>query len=211
MSTEITRSQLSRVLVAGGLVSAASFVLVTPRMSEAGEQVARQSRQLEYIEQGESHIANYQADLQKLIESTQQTRDAMLDDLSPHPELKDQQLFQRYASDHGITLTRVEPMKSSPVTLELGSPEYLADMQRKAFRLEMRGAYSDVISYIDQLQSSTCRMRVTSFRAVPSGEQDVRCTLNVSMVELSSYPQILSEPIVSDGTTGRSNSLEEQE
>lgn len=207
MSSAIYRTQFTRVVVAGLIMSAASFVLVSPRISEARSMSEKREQQLAYIEQGESHIADHQDGLRRVIDSTMRARDAMIKDLSADPDLKDQQLFQRLASTHELTLTRVEPMKSSPVSTDLGSPERVAEIDRKAFRIECRGAYSDLISYIEDLQSSPCRMRVTSFRLVPIGVQEVRCTLNVSMVELTGYPDMLNSGL----HTGMNSSEPSQE
>ncbi|MFG0314102.1 MAG: hypothetical protein ACF8LL_07945 [Phycisphaerales bacterium] len=199
MNTDTMKAYMVRVLALGCVCGAASFLFVRPVITRASDLQGERQSQLEFIEQGEEHIAQYEDDLRRAVSSTRASRDAMLRDLRSDPDMQDQQLFQRLASARGLTLTRVEPMRSKLADATLGSPEQKAEVERKDYRLECRGSYSGLVQFIDDIQSSNRQMQVISFRLVPTSGQRVKTTLNLSMVELKSYPESLERAFAEGG------------
>lgn len=199
MSIDTMRAYMVRVLALGCVCGAASFLFVRPVMTRASDLQSERQSQLEFIERGEEHIAQHEEELLRAVSDTRASRDAILSDLRSDPDMQDQQLFQRLAASRGLTLTRVEPMRSKLADAKLGSPDRQAQVERKDYRLECRGSYSGLVQFIDDIQSSNRQMQVISFRLVPTSGQRVKTTLNLSMVELKSYPKSLEQAFAEGG------------
>lgn len=199
MNIDTMKAYMVRVLALGCVCGAASFLFVRPVIAKASDLQSERQSQLEFIEQGEEHIVQYEDELLRAVRDTRASRDAMLSDLRSDPDMQDQQLFQRLAATRGLTLTRVEPMRSKLADAKLGSPDRQAEVERKDYRLECRGSYSGLVQFIDDIQSNNRQMQVISFRLVPTSGQRVKTTLNLSMVELKSYPESLGQAFAQGG------------
>lgn len=193
MSSDFAQSALTRVAVVGVLAGATSLLVVKPKMSEASDIRIESDMRQAYILEGESKIAQHDLQISDLVEATEQARSTMLEDLSPDPDLQDQQILQRMASLSGLTVTRVEPIRESSTSAKITESGEEAELIEKEYRIECRGAYSSIVAFIVEVQQSPRQMKVTDIRLVPSGAQRVRSSLGISMVELKDYPVSLDE------------------
>lgn len=193
MNQDITRSALTRLVIVGVLAGGGSFLLVKPKTSEASDLRKEFEQREMYIQKGESNIAMHQDEISRLVESTLRSRDAMLEDLSPDSHLQDQQIFQRMAAARGLTITRVEPIRESSNSAKVGEFGAEASLLTKEFRIECRGAFSGLVAFIDDIQTSKRQMQVKDFRLVPTDAQRIRTSLTISMVELAMYPEALNQ------------------
>ncbi len=198
MNQDITRSALTRLAIVGVLAGGGSFLLVKPKASEASDLRKEFNQREMYIQKGESNIATHQDEIKRLVESTVSSRDAMLEDLSPDTHLQDQQIFQRMAAARGLTITRVEPIRESSNATKVGEFGAEASLITKEFRIECRGAFSGLVAFIDDVQTSKRQMQVKDFRLVPTDAQRIRTSLTISMVELTKYPEVLDQAFSTD-------------
>jgi gas vesicle protein len=189
MNMEISRTHLTRIGLVGVVIGAANYMFVRPQASAAQDAQIKYKMQSEFIEQGEQSIELYQDDVDEMVEMVRSARDAMLMDLKPDIQVTDQQLLQRKATLHGMTVTRLEPSRAVNVSTDTEVEEDSVELEIKEFRIECRGNYSGFVSFIDDLQNEKRRMKVTSFRLVPTDEQVVRANLTVKLVELVEFPE----------------------
>lgn len=198
MNQDITRSALTRLAIVGVLAGGGSFLIVKPKTSEASDLRKEFNQRELYIQKGESNIATHQGEIKRLVESTLSSRDAMLEDLSPDTHLQDQQIFQRMAAARGLTITRVEPIRESSNATKVGEFGAEASLLTKEFRIECRGAFSGLVAFIEDIQTSKRQMQVKDFRLVPTDAQRIRTSLTISMVELAQYPEVLDQAFSTD-------------
>lgn len=212
MSTDLTRSAITRIAIIGIIAGGAGFFFVKPKMTAASDLRAESERRIEFIRAGESNIALHQEQLEELVSSTIESRKAMLEDLSPDDDLQDQQVFQRMAAARGLTITRVEPLRESSNAKEIGEFGAEAVILQKEYRIECRGSFSGLVRFIEDIQQSNRHMSVSNFRLVPTDAKRIRCSLTISMVELTAYPESLDtvfNPKSASGGAGLMNGGEE--
>ncbi len=198
MNSDITKNAAVRIAVVGLLVGAANFALVRPKLAEATEMKDEQSKRSLYLQQGEQVLVEEQDSLTERARDTAESRDKILLDLDASKGNQDQQQFLRLASARGLTITRVEPIRSSVTKQGLGEGLTQAEALLKEYRIECRGAFSGFVSLLSDIQSSDRRLSVTDFRMVPAGENEARVSMTISLLELTEYPSILKTMLVEE-------------
>ncbi len=188
MNADIKRTFMTGTLIACAGAAAISYFVVQPKVTTATEVRSELAREQEFIEKGEQEIASSSDRVDAMVAAMRDARDAMLGDLSNTDPTQSQQQLQRLANDRGLTVTRIEPVRSSFDEVKTGSPEQDARIEIKEYRVECRGAFNAVVAFIDDLQRGSGQPRVSSFRMVPADAERVRAVVSVEMLEMVDYP-----------------------
>lgn len=208
MNSEFAKSAMTRIVLVGVLAGAANYVLVRPKLTQASDIVHEQRNREVFLKQGEQVLYTENDQLKSRVVETAHTRDKVLEDLENSKGNQDQQQFQRLAGARGLTITRVEPIRSSSVKQFVGEGLVEAQAVKKEYRIECRGAFSGFVSLMSDMQSSNRRLSVTDFRLVPAGEDEVRVSMTVAMLELTEYPPLLKTMLSQE--SDQDSSLETQ-
>ena len=191
MTGDFTKVAMTRIVVVGILAGATNYLLVRPKLTQASDIMHEQHEREIYLREGEQVLDEEHVLLETRVIETAASRDSILQDLENTNGNQDQQHFQRLASARGLTITRVEPIRSSTSKQFLGEGLVEAEGTKKEYRIECRGAFSGFVSLLSDMQSSDRRLSVTDFRMVPAGEDEVRVSMTVGMFELNEYPPLL--------------------
>lgn len=204
MNRDIVQMVCTRTGVATVIAVAGSVVFLKPMMASASGAQAELEQRQEYIQHGEALMGGRSGGVESARVSTGVARDSFLAGLVPDAHLQDQQVIQRVASDHELTITRVEPTRESGSSMQMGEESEGAELTEKEFRVECRGRYRDLVSFIHRVQHADQMMAVQSFRLLPSGPQEVRATITITMMQLGAVPDSLlsavrsTEPAAAD-------------
>lgn len=189
MNADLNKAIAARVaLVAAGSV-ALSYFFVKPSSIAAAEMERVHDAHHEYIDLGEQEMASNADQVEALVSNMRAARDAIVNDLTNSVPAQTHQQLQRLAIDRGLTVTRVEPTKSSVHESKTGTPAQSVKIEEKEFRIECQGAFSGVVAFVDDIQRSPGQPRVSSFRMIPTDENRVRASVTINLIELIEFPE----------------------
>lgn len=189
MNPDIQRAFLLRLIIVTGLVVAARYFLVLPRVGQ-GEDLARTFQaQQELIEQGEQAISQHGGMVNESLTAMHSARRHMLDQFQSNGSTQMHNQLQSLADRHKLTITRIEPLKNSASRGKTALTLEEIEMETIEFRVECEGLYAGVIGYLDGLSTGTNMAAVRTFRMVPVGSGRARVTMQVAMHQLVKAPE----------------------
>lgn len=202
MNPDIQKAFLLRLIIVTGLVVAARYFLVLPRVSQ-GEDLARTYQaQQEIIEQGEQAIGQHAGMVSELLTSMHAARVDMLYRFQASGSTQMHNQLQSLADQHKLTVSRIEPLKTSASRGKSGLPPEEIEMETIEFRIECEGLYSGVVAYLNDLSMGTNMATVRTFRMVPVGSGRARATMQVAMHQLLKTPEVFSREVSAEAGMG---------
>lgn len=189
MNGDVKNTVLTRIVLVAAGAAAMSYFFVKPSSLTAAEMERVHDEQSEYIDLGEREMVKNIDQVEALVSNMRAARDAIVEDLTNDVPAQTHQQLQRLAVDRGLTVTRVEPTKSSIHEAKTGSPLQSFKVEEKEFRIECQGAFSGVVAFVDDIQRSPGQPRVSNFRMIPTDENRVRASVTINLIELIEFPE----------------------
>lgn len=189
MTTAFIRAYFTKLTLIVVAMLTINHLAVRPKAHEMGEMMEEYRSQVEFIRAGQVQMKQNDQEIERFRQQVDSTRANILKDLGPDPSLFAHQRLQRYAKAHGLTVTRVEPMRS--VIKQTNDDGVLTNpiaIDTKEFRMECHGAFHSVLALIAEIQGGPYNGQVTSFRMVPTNDDAVRVVMQVRLIELKQFP-----------------------
>lgn len=191
MSNEVQRTFMIKLTGFSLGMGALAYFVVGPKVIQASDMQSQLAMQTQTIAQGERAFEQFEIPVAKANQSMRVITRQMLDDLQIDAAVQAHQVIQRLAVSNGLTVTRVEPLQSTFSEVMTGTPQQLAKVEEKIFRIECQGKFAGFVAFVDELQNGPGRASVSSLRMVPTGEGTVSVIMSVQIVELIEAPEQL--------------------
>ncbi|CAN0561598.1 unnamed protein product, partial [Laminaria digitata] len=168
-----------------------SFAVLRPNTLHAGDMQIRVANQTQRVQEGDQQIKEHADQVQVAIANMEQVRARFLNELVVEDATRSYQYLQRTALAHGLTVTRIEPMRTGSESLNSTDPLDQASITTREFRIECDGPLSGLLEFFSLLRSGEFQIEIGSFKMVPTSSDSVRASMQVKCVELVQYPDEL--------------------
>jgi hypothetical protein len=194
MSQEVLKAFVIKLLGVSLLTAIAWYMAVKPQTDRLNELRITNATQMIEITQGEEAIADLS---DKVIASEGQLdkiREEILVQLDMDQGTNAHKRLQESAELHNLTVTRIEPLRSSIATHK-GKSEDQAEIQleTKEFRIECVGPFGGIVGFLNDLSNGEQISKVDSFRIVPVSRAGARMIMQVSIFQFVDTPKVFSE------------------
>lgn len=191
MNTEVTRNFFTKLLACCLVMGAVSYFFVGPKMIQASDLQSSYQMQTLSISEGEQEIKAHADAVSDAMLDMQTISRQVIEDLTIDKDVQAHQLLQHSAVANGLTVTRVEPLRSAFSEVKTGYPEQIAKIEEKEFRIECQGPYGGIVTFIEEMQAGPGRTSIENFRIIATDAQSVSAIMTVKLVELIEVPQQL--------------------
>ncbi len=211
MSVEIQRNTLFMIIATSAAAGLLSFLVIQPNSLRADELEQTAALQSDQIRIGERQIQQDEHQVQAAISTMENVRTQFLEEFTAEDSTRSYQYLQRTALHHGLTVTRIEPMRTGTDAIDTGDPLERAILTTREFRIECVAPYSGLVEFFQVLRAGEYQAEIVSFKVVPASAENVRVSMQVKCVELSEFPAELGKSLIAhEPTTGSGTERGEQ-
>lgn len=192
MINTMTRAFFTKLALIVAAMVAINHYAVRPKAHAMGEVMDEYRSQAEFLQTGLIAMEQSGHEIERFNEHIADIQAKMLRELQPDPTILAHQRLHRFASARDLTVTRVEPLRSTiKKSNDGGVLTNPIAIDTKDFKMECHGAFHSVLSLIADIQSGPHHAQVTSFRMVPISEEAVRVVMQVRLTELKAFSDAL--------------------
>jgi hypothetical protein len=193
MSQEVLKAFVIKLLGVSLLAAIAWYMAVKPQTDRLNELRLTNATQMIEITQGEEAIASLS---DKVIASESQLdkiREEILLQFDMDQGTNAHKRLQESAEQHYLTVTRIEPLRSSITTHKGKSDQGDVQLETKEFRVECVGPFGGIVGFLNDLSNGEQISKVDSFRIVPVSRAGARMIMQVSIFQFVDTPKVFSE------------------
>jgi hypothetical protein len=200
MSQDIQKSFLVRLIVISLIVSVAWYLIVGPQVIRVQEISEAHESQIEDISVGEEAINKHASQLTKSLQQMSEVRDQLILQFDVGHSSNYHKHLQEAAESHGLTVSRIEPLRTSVAKRESEKDQGDIKLESKEFRVECGGSYAGIVEYLEGLSNGPSVAKVSTFRIIPTSTNQARMIMQVSVYHLIETPDSFSKTQFDDGT-----------
>jgi len=206
MNAEISRTFVVKLILICIAALVLNYFVVRPKQAEANTLDTAHASKMTLVDQGEQEMQRHRQQIEESVTQMSQLRQEMIEDLQPAQSLQSHQLLQKYAQRSDLTLTRIEPIKSVFEQSPTEGAEQDIKIELTEYRIECRGTFNAVVSFITEVQQGKRQGIIKHFRMVPLDDASVRAIMQVKLIELVDFPaQLKDKPSESESSSQQRN------
>lgn len=195
MSLDIQRGFVFRLIAVSVIVSIAWMMIVGPRVHKVDEMNQVRHAQDQEIAAGEEAIGHYSSRLGVSMERMSRVRDHLVSQLDASQSSNTHKLLQDSAESHDLTVSRIEPMRTTLAKSISDIDQSEIHLETKEFRVECAGPYAGIVGYLEDLSSDSNMAKASTFRIIPVGKDNARMIVQVSIYQLIEIPEAFTRSL----------------
>ncbi|MDF1808635.1 MAG: hypothetical protein P1U42_02975 [Phycisphaerales bacterium] len=192
MNQDIQKNFMIKLIGVSMVLAAIWFYFVGSQSKKLHSLTQQNVLQQNRVEQGEELISKYNSQVESSVAQMDEVRTKIFDQLSVEQEVNLHKLLQDSAESFGLTVARIEPLRTATSSNIEEDPEKMITLQTSEFRVECSGPYDGIVRYIEDISTSMNMAKVDSFRVIPVASDNARLILQASTYELTEYPTAIA-------------------
>lgn len=200
MNQDIMKNFLVKLIAISAISAVIWHTLISPQVDKLKDLQEARSSQAHEIDQGEQTIALHADEMNETLKRMDTVRSEISTNLNVNQATNVHRYLQESANRRTLTVSRIEPLRSSSVKKSNPLTKQEIELETKEFRIECVGSYNATMNFFQDLSSGDNIAKVSSFRIIPVSEQDVRMIVQVSVYQLVKVPDTFTKPVAQPQT-----------
>jgi|GEM_PF-6586387 len=195
MNQELQKNFLIKLIAVSAVLAATWFYVVGSQSKKLHTLTQQHVMQEHQVKQGEELITQYESQVENSVAQMNDVRTTIFEQLDVKQELNLHKLLQDSAESFGLTVARIEPLRTATSSNIEDDPKKLITLETHEFRVECSGPYDGIVRYIEDISTSMNMAKVDSFRVIPLTSDNARLILQATTYELIQYPESIATAI----------------
>jgi len=201
MTDEMLKSFVLKLAGVSVVAAVIWMTAVAPEVKRLHEIKAAYASQSTEISEGETAMADQSGRIQASVDRMNEIRDELISELQTGSDITSHKHIQDTAERNNLTVSRIEPLRSSESTHVNEADQSKIRLLTKEFRVECAGSYDGLVGYINDLSNGSTIAKVNTFRIVPVSEEGARMILQVSTYQLLDTNKVFSGTLTESSST----------